>query len=53
MPLTRVTLRRGKSPEYKRAILDGIYAAMRETFSVPENDRFMLIDEYSANTDWL
>ncbi len=46
MPLTRVALRRGKSAEYKRAILDGIYAAMRETFSVPEDDRFMLIDEY-------
>ncbi len=48
MPLTRVALRRGKSAEYKRAILDGIYAAMRETFSVPEDDRFMLIDEYDA-----
>ncbi|HWJ20589.1 MAG TPA: tautomerase family protein [Geobacterales bacterium] len=48
MPLTRVALRRGKSAEYKRAILDGIYAAMRESFSVPEDDRFMLIDEYDA-----
>jgi phenylpyruvate tautomerase PptA (4-oxalocrotonate tautomerase family) len=48
MPLTRVALRRGKSAEYKRAILDSIYAAMRETFSVPEDDRFMLIDEYDA-----
>jgi len=46
MPLTRVALRRGKSAEYKRAILEGIYAAMRETFRVPEDDRFMLIDEY-------
>ena len=49
MPLVRVALRRGKSAEYKRAILDGIYAAMRETFSVPEDDRFMLIDEYDAD----
>ena len=48
MPLTRVALRRGKSAEYKRAILDGIYAAMRETFRVPEDDKFMLIDEYDA-----
>jgi phenylpyruvate tautomerase PptA (4-oxalocrotonate tautomerase family) len=48
MPLTRVALRRGKSAEYKRAILDGIYAAQRETFRVPEDDRFMLIDEYDA-----
>ena len=49
MPLTRVALRRGKSAEYKGAILDGIYAAMRETFRVPEDDRFMLIDEYDAD----
>ena len=48
MPLTRVALRRGKSAEYKRAILHGIYGAMRETFSVPEDDRFMVIDEYDA-----
>ncbi len=48
MPLTRVALRRGKSAEYKHAILDGIYAAMIETFSVPEDDRFMLIDEYDT-----
>ncbi|MGB8277976.1 MAG: tautomerase family protein [Methylovirgula sp.] len=46
MPLTRVSLRKGKSPAYKRAILDHIYAAMREAFNVPEDDRFMTIDEY-------
>lgn len=48
MPLTRVSLRKGKSPAYKRAILDNVYAAMREAFAVPEEDRFMLIDEYDA-----
>jgi 4-oxalocrotonate tautomerase len=48
MPLTRVALRRGKSAEYKRAILDGVHAALREIFNVPDNDRFMLIDEYDA-----
>lgn len=48
MPLTRIGLRKGKSPAYKKAIMDGVYEAMRETFNVPENDRFMLIDEYDA-----
>jgi 4-oxalocrotonate tautomerase len=48
MPLARVALRRGKSAEYKRAILDGIHAALREIFNVPDNDRFMLVDEYDA-----
>jgi phenylpyruvate tautomerase PptA (4-oxalocrotonate tautomerase family) len=45
MPLTRVFLRRGKSAAYRKAILDGIYLALRETFDVPEDDRFMLISE--------
>ena len=49
MPLTRVSLRRGKSAAYRKAILDGIYHAMRETFGVPDRDRFMTIDEYDAD----
>src|SRR5450631_1919309 len=39
MPLTRVSLRRGRSAADRKAILDGIYLAMRETFNVPEDDR--------------
>jgi 4-oxalocrotonate tautomerase len=46
MPLTRVSLRRGKPARYHKAILDGIYRAMRETFDVPEEDRFMVITEH-------
>jgi phenylpyruvate tautomerase PptA (4-oxalocrotonate tautomerase family) len=46
MPLARVSLRRGKSAAYRQAILDGIYRAMRATFDVPEEDRFMTITEH-------
>ncbi|MGP0088714.1 MAG: tautomerase family protein [Xanthobacteraceae bacterium] len=46
MPLSRISLRRGKPPAYRQAILDGVYAAMRETFDVPEDDRFMLVTEH-------
>jgi phenylpyruvate tautomerase PptA (4-oxalocrotonate tautomerase family) len=46
MPLARISLRRGKPAAYRRAIMDGIYAAMRETFDVPEDDRFMLVTEH-------
>ena len=46
MPLSRIFLRKGKSPAYKQAVLDGIYLAMRETFDVPENDRFMVVSEH-------
>ncbi len=49
MPLTRVSLVKGKPPEYRQAILDGLYQAMREAFDVPEDDRFMLIEEYDKS----
>lgn len=48
MPLTRVSLRRGKPAAYRQAILDGLYEAMRETFNVPEDDFFMLVTEHDA-----
>jgi 4-oxalocrotonate tautomerase len=48
MPLVRIDLRRGKSPAYRKAICDGIYRALRETFNVPENDRFMIVKEHDA-----
>jgi 4-oxalocrotonate tautomerase len=49
MPLTRVSLRRGKSTAYRQAILEGLYLAMRETFNVPEGDRFMTISEHDED----
>ncbi|MGH6838746.1 MAG: tautomerase family protein [Methylocella sp.] len=49
MPLTRVFLLKGKPPEYRQAILDGLYQAMREAFDMPDGDRFMLIEEYDRS----
>jgi 4-oxalocrotonate tautomerase len=49
MPLTRVSLRRGKPAAYRKAILEGLYQAMRETFDVPEGDRFMTIVEHDGD----
>jgi len=46
MPLVRVSLRRGKPAAYRKAILDGIYQAMISTFNVPNEDRFMVINEH-------
>ena len=46
MPLVRVSLRRGKPAAYRKAILDGVYDAMRGAFDVPEEDRFMVISEH-------
>jgi 4-oxalocrotonate tautomerase len=52
MPLVRIDLRRGKSPAYKKAISDGVYQALREIFTVPENDRFMVVTD-RADEDFL
>ena len=49
MPLVRVSLRRGKSDNYKKAIGDGVYQALRETFTVPEEDRFVTVSEHSES----
>lgn len=46
MPLTRISLKRGKNPEYRRKLMEQVYKAMRETFDVPEDDRFMTITEH-------
>ena len=46
MPLTRVSLRRGKPAAYRKSILESLYRAMRESFDVPEGDRFMTISEH-------
>src|ERR1700754_4609713 len=49
MPLVRVSLRKGKSDDYKRAIGDSVYKAMIEVFNVPEEDRFVVVSEHSES----
>lgn len=49
MPLVRIALRRGKSSAHIAALRNGIYEAMRETFNVPENDRFILVNQHDAD----
>jgi 4-oxalocrotonate tautomerase len=46
MPVTRIAVREGKSPEYKQALMDEIYEAMRETVAIKDGDRFMAITEH-------
>jgi phenylpyruvate tautomerase PptA (4-oxalocrotonate tautomerase family) len=49
MPLVRVALRRGKTDDYKKAIGEAVYKAMREAFNVPEEDRFVVVSEHSES----
>lgn len=46
MPFTRISLRDGKSPTYIQAIADSLDRALVDAFEVPENDRFVAIDQH-------
>jgi 4-oxalocrotonate tautomerase len=49
MPLVRISLREGKSEQYRRALADGVHQAMVEAIEIPPQDRFQIITEHSAN----
>jgi phenylpyruvate tautomerase PptA (4-oxalocrotonate tautomerase family) len=49
MPVTRIAIREGKPDDYKQALLDEIYAAMRETVAIRDGDRFMTITEHGRH----
>lgn len=49
MPLVRISIREGKSPEYHATLMEQIYLAMRESIGTPEDDRFATITEHKAS----
>jgi 4-oxalocrotonate tautomerase len=46
MPLVRISLREGTTPEYRRALADGVHRALAESMAVPADDRFQVITEH-------
>jgi len=46
MPLVRISLAKGRSPEARRRIGDAIHRALVETIDVPPLDRFQLVTEH-------
>jgi phenylpyruvate tautomerase PptA (4-oxalocrotonate tautomerase family) len=50
MPLVCICLREGRSAAYRKAIADGVYTALRETFNVPDKDRFITISEHDEES---
>ena len=46
MPLVRISLKRGKPPAWRQAIAEGVYQALRDSFDVPDKDRFVTISEH-------
>lgn len=47
MPVTRIAIRSGQSPQYKQALIGEVFEAMRETVGIDEGDLFMAITEHS------
>ena len=47
MPLVRIAFREGKTAAYRRAVADGVHAALLEAASVPQQDRFQLLTEHA------
>ena len=43
MPLVNIFMLKGKSPEYIKAVADGINAAVIETMGFPNDDRYQVV----------
>ena len=58
MPFIRISLLRGKSPQYIRAISDGVHRALIDAYNAPADDRFHVVhqherDEFVYDADYL
>lgn len=49
MPLTTLTMRTGRSTEEKKALMDGVHAALMQAFAIPETDRNQYINEIAPD----
>lgn len=45
MPFVTISILKGKSPEYIKAIADGINSAVIETMGFPDDDRYQVIHQ--------
>lgn len=48
MPFARISLLKGKPPEYLKALSDGVHQALVDAFEVPADDRFQAIHQHDA-----
>ena len=48
MPLVNISILKGKSPEYIKAVSNGINSAVIETMSFPDDDRYQIIHEMES-----
>jgi phenylpyruvate tautomerase PptA (4-oxalocrotonate tautomerase family) len=50
MPLVRIALRKGTTPEFRSAVSESIHRAMVETIGIPEQDRFQILTEHDEQS---
>ena len=49
MPLVQIDVLHGHSVAHRRAILDGVHAALVECFKIPDHDRHQVLHEHAAD----
>ena len=49
MPLVRIDLLEGKTPDYRAQLGEIVYQAMLDCLNVPKDDRFQVITEHSQD----
>ncbi len=47
MPIVHVHVAAGRSAQAKKAVLDGVHAALVEAFRIPEHDRNQILHEHA------
>ena len=47
MPVVKVSLLKGKTPEYKKTVLDSIHDGLVESIGIEDWDRFQRIEEFA------
>ena len=49
MPMTKVYLRRGSTPEHRRAISDAIHESLVSVLGIPDDDKYHIFHELDAD----
>ncbi len=46
MPFVRISLLRGKTPDYLQSLSENVHRALTEAYDVPADDRFQAIHQH-------
>jgi len=49
VPLVRIEIIKGKTPEYKKQLLEGVHAALETALGIPDWDRFQRLYELDGD----